>query len=210
MITLFDYWRSSAAYRVRIALGLLDLPYTIIPVDLMKGEHRSPENLARNPQGLVPTLLIDGVTLTQSVAILEYIDETRNAGFLPADPEGRARVRALAYSIAMETSPVCNLSVRTYAEENSAGAFTARGWQEHFIAKGLSGLEKMLDHASTGNFCHGDSITLPDLCLVPQVYNARRIGLDVTSWQRITQIMDRLENIPAVAAAHPDRQQFKG
>lgn len=209
MMTLYDYWRSSAAYRVRIGLSLLGLPYRSIPVDLVKGEHRLPDNLARNPQGLVPTLEIDSQTLTQSLAILEYLDETRAAGFLPADPAGRARVRALAYAIAMETAPVCNLSVRQYAEQASGGEVTALAWQEHFIPRGLAGFEAMLDHPATGDFCHGDRITLADICLVPQAYNARRCGIDVTSFPRTAAILARLESDPAVAAAHPDRHQPK-
>jgi maleylacetoacetate isomerase len=118
---LYDYWRSSAAYRVRIGLNLLGLAHDSIPVDLLTKAHRSAANLARNPQGLVPTLMIDGVTLTQSLAILEYLNETRAAGFLPSDALGRARVRALAYAIAMEVAPVCNLSVRTHAAAISGG-----------------------------------------------------------------------------------------
>jgi maleylacetoacetate isomerase len=210
MTVLYDYWRSSAAYRIRIALAVLKLPHASIPVDLVKGEQRSPENLARNPQGLVPTLAIDGLVLTQSLAILEYLDETRAAGFLPHDAAGRARVRALAYAIAMETSPVSNLSVRSYAAEIAKGAITADDWQAHFIAKGLAGFEAMLDHHSVGRFCHGNTLSLADICLVPQVYNARRIGIDVTLWQRISTIMANLEAEPAVASAHPDKHQPKG
>lgn len=210
MTTLYDYWRSSAAYRIRIALGLINLPHTAIPVDLVKGEQQQPANLARNPQGLVPTLEIDGQTLTQSLAILEYLDETRDAGFLPRDPAERARVRALAYAIAMETAPVCNLSVRNYAAQNSNGGITADSWQTHFIAKGLSAFEAMLNHPATGPFCHGDRVTLPDICLVPQIYNAQRIGLDLSSHSRINSVMAELSRIPAVAAAHPDNHQPKG
>lgn len=204
MITLYDYWRSSAAYRVRIALGLLGLPYTAIPVNLLDGAHRAAENLLRNPQGLVPTLEIDGQTLVQSLAILEYLDETRSAGLLPKDAEGRARVRALAYAIAMEISPVCNLSVRNYAASASAGAITADGWQTHFMALGLAAFERMLDHPATGLCCHGDSISIADICLVPQVYNARRAGIDLNTFPAIARIMVHLESNPAVASARPD------
>jgi maleylacetoacetate isomerase len=123
-VVLYDYWRSSAAYRLRIGLGLLGLGWRAVPVNLLTGEHKAAANLARNPQGLVPTLEIDGLTLTQSLAILEYLDETRGAGWLPGDPAGRARVRALAYAIAMEIHPVCNLSVARFAVENSGGGIT--------------------------------------------------------------------------------------
>ena len=202
MIMLYDYWRSSAAYRVRIALNLLGLPYQSIAVDLMQGEHRLPENLARNPQGLVPTLAIDGLVLTQSVAIIEYLSETHGAGFLPPDAAGRARVRALAYAVAMEIAPVCNLSVRVHAAEISGGAVTADDWQAHFMVPRMAALEAMI---SAGLFSHGARVTLADICLVPQVYNARRLGLDFTALPKISAITARLEAMPAIAAAHPDR-----
>lgn len=210
MITLYDYWRSSAAYRIRIGLNLLGLPYRSVPVDLVKGEQHSPENLARNPQGLVPTLEIDGLTLTQSLAALEYLDEVHGAHFLPPDAPGRARVRALAYVIAMETAPVANLSVRNLAAKLSNGGITADGWQAHFIAKGFTAFEAMLTHPETGPYCHGDRPTLPDICLVPQVYNARRIGLDLAPYPRLAAIATALETLPAVQAAHPDNHQPKG
>jgi maleylacetoacetate isomerase len=200
---LFDYWRSSAAYRVRIALNLIGQPYTSIPVNLLTGEHRAPANLARNPQGLVPTLEIDGLTLTQSVAIIEYLDETRRAGFLPADPAGRAQVRALAYAIAMDLAPVCNLSVRNHAAKVSGGAITADDWVRHFMVPGLQALEAMLQPGS--RFCHGETVTLADIVLVPQIYNARRLAIDLSGLSRITAIMQALEAIPAIAAAHPDQ-----
>jgi maleylacetoacetate isomerase len=203
-ITLYDYWRSSASYRVRIALNLLELAHETVPVNLLEGEQGKPENLARNPQGLVPTLEIDGLRLTQSLAIIDYLNDTRG-GLLPADPAGRARVRALSHVIAMEIAPVCNLSVRTRVAALSGGAMTADDWQRSFISKGFDAFEALLDHPATGLFCHGDSLTMADLCLVPQVYNARRVGCDVTSWPRLAAIAARLEAIPAVAAALPEK-----
>ena len=204
MIVLHDYWRSSAAYRVRIALRLLGLPYESRPVDLLEGEQREPENLARNPQGLVPTLEIDGLRLTQSLAILEYLDETRSAGFLPADAPGRARVRALAYAVAMETHPVCNLRVVRHAAQASGGAITQEGWMHHFIPLGLAGLEALLRGGPEGPYCHGDRVTLADLCLVPQVFNARRWNVELGPYPRIVAIDAALQALPAVQAAHPD------
>lgn len=204
MTTLYDYWRSSAAYRVRIALNLLGLSYGSVPVNLVEGAQRSAENLARNPQGLVPTLEIDGLTLTQSLAIIEYLHET-HGGLLPADAPGRARVRALSYAVAMEIAPVCNLSVRTHVAQLTGGAFTADDWQRHYIGAGLAAVERMLDAPQTGAFCHGDAISMADICLVPQLYNAVRVGLDVASWPTIARVMARLESIPAVQAAHPDK-----
>lgn len=204
MTRLYDYWRSSASYRVRMALNLLGEGFEAIPVDLLQAEQVGAANLARNPQGLVPTVEIDGLTLTQSLAIIEYLNDTRG-GFLPDDAGGRARVRALSYAVAMEIHPICNLRVGRYVEAASGGAVTMKGWQQKFIGEGLAAVEVMLDHPATGRFCHGDQVTMADLCLVPQVYNARRWEVDVTSFSRISRIVAELEVIPAIAAAHPDK-----
>lgn len=201
---LYDYWRSSAAYRLRIALAHLGEPYEPVPVDLLAGEQGQPAHLARNPQGLVPALEIDGLMLTQSLAILEYLDETRGAGFLPDDPAGRVRVRALAHAIAMDIHPVCNLRVARHAVEASAGAITMEAWMRHFIAPGLAAVERLLDHPATGRFCHGDRLGLADICLVPQVHNARRWGVDLAPMPRIVQVVAALEALPAVQAARPE------
>lgn len=203
MITLHDYWRSSASYRVRIALNLLGLAHESVPVDLTLGAQMTPEHLARNPQGLVPVLAIDGESLTQSLAILEYLDEVKGAGFLPKDALGRARVRALSYSVAMDIHPICNLRVARHAVTQSGGTITMEAWMSHFMALGLRGLEGML--TETGLYCHGDRISMADICLVPQVYNARRWGVDLAVLPKLTAISSRLEDLPAFAAAHPDR-----
>lgn len=204
MITLYDYWRSSASYRVRIALNLLGLEYRTVPVNLLDRAHKAPENLARNPQGLVPTLEIDGLMLVQSLAIIEYLNDTRG-GLLPQDAAGKARVRAIADAIAMEIAPICNLSMRNRVAELSGGAVTPEDWQREIMGRGFEDIEIMLKSPQTGRFCHGDSVTMADLCLVPQVYNARRVGLDVASWPTIARIVVNLEEIPAVAAALPEK-----
>lgn len=203
-IILYDYWRSSSAYRIRIALNLLGLPYQSRPVDLVAGDQRSATHLGANPQGLVPVLDIDGLRLTQSLAIVEYLDETRLAGFLPKDPAGRARARALAHAIAMETQPVCNLRVARHAV-SLGGTATMEEWMAHFIRLGLEGFEGLLSQAAELSYCHGEAPGLADICLVPQVYNARRWHVDLASFPRLAAISARAEQLPAFAAAHPDR-----
>jgi maleylacetoacetate isomerase len=204
-VTLYDYWRSSASYRLRIALGLLGQDYNAVAVDLSTGAHHAPEHLARNPQGLIPALELDGHNFTQSLAIIEYLDETRNAGFLPKSPLERARVRRISYAIAMEIHAVCNLSVAKFASDNSGGNITMSGWMQAFIPRGLEAVEVMLAEAETGKFCHGDSVTMVDICLVPQIYNARRWQVKMAATPTIDRIMDALEKVDAVAAAHPDK-----
>jgi maleylacetoacetate isomerase len=204
---LYDYWRSSASYRVRIALNSLGIAYESIAVDLLKQAHKAPTHLARNPQGLVPVLEIDGVSLTQSLAIIEYLDETRPlAAFLPRDAAGRARVRALSYAIAMDIHPVCNMGVAAHVVTLCGGGdATRRSWMRKFIGEGLSAVEALLDHPATGRFCHGDAPTMADFCLVPQVYNADRWGADMSALRRIRSIAEHCALLPAFADAHPDR-----
>ncbi|MEI4484195.1 MULTISPECIES: maleylacetoacetate isomerase [unclassified Phyllobacterium] len=205
--TLYDYWRSSASYRVRIALNSLGIPYTRISVDLLQAEHKSAENLSRNPQGLVPTLVLDGHTFTQSLAIIEYLNEIfPEAGFLPANALGRQRVRALSYAIAMEIHPVCNMNVAAHIVSLTGGGDDARmSWMRKFISEGLTSFERMLDHSETGMFCHGDKPGMADFCLVPQVYNAKRWGADIGNLVRINEIAGRCGALPAFAGAHPDQ-----
>jgi maleylacetoacetate isomerase len=202
-IVLHDYWRSSSAYRVRIALGLAGLAYQSVPVDLSAGEQQSPAHLALNPQALVPVLQIDGLCLTQSLAIIGYLDETRGLGLLPQTPAGRAQAHALAYAICMDTQPVCNLRVACHAVD-LGGAATMEGWMQHFIALGLAGFEALLARAPEQRFCHGDQPGLADICLIPQLYNARRWGVDLAAFPRAKRISARAEALPAFAAAHPD------
>jgi maleylacetoacetate isomerase len=202
---LFDYWRSSASYRVRIALNLLGVPYQSVPVDLLSGQHKQPDHLGRNPQGLVPALDIDGHMLTQSLAIIEYLSETRpGSGLLPNDPLGRHRARALSHAIAMDIHPVCNLGVVFHVIQQSSDPEAARvAWMRKFIGEGLAAFEKMLDNPQTGAFCHGDRPTMADICLVPQVYNAERWGADLSACSRLVAIAETCRKLPAFAAARP-------
>jgi maleylacetoacetate isomerase len=204
MIRLYDYWQSSSSYRVRIGLNLLGVPYDRVPVDLTAQEQGGPQNLARNPQGMVPTLEIDGHMLTQSLAILEYLNEEFAAGWLPQPALARARVRALCMSVAMEIQPVCNMRVAQTAVAASGGAHTLERWMQDHIGPGLAAVDALLDHPQTGQFCHGDSVTLADICLLPQIYNARRWGVDLARLPRITAIERALLALDAVRRAHPD------
>lgn len=205
-IILFDYWRSSASYRVRIALESLGLAYRRESVDLLDGAQRAPEHRARNPQGLVPALLIEGHMLAQSLAIIEYLAETRpQARFLPADPLGRQRVRTLSYAIAMEIHPVCNTGVINHVVAITGGGEEVRlAWMKKYIGEGLLAVEKLLDNPATGTFCHGDTPGMADFCLVPQVYNAERWGVDLSGLERVRRIAETCRALPAFKAAHPE------
>lgn len=204
MIRLYDYWASSSSYRVRIGLNLLGLDYDRVQIDLRANEQAGHENLTRNPQGIVPTLEIDGHRLTQSLAILEYLDEVYAAGWLPDSALARARVRALAMAVAMEIQPVCNLRVAQEAVAASGGALGLESWMRDHIGPGLAAVEKLLDHQQTGQFCHGDTVTLADICLLPQVYNARRWGVDMAPLPRICAIEQAMLALDAVQAALPE------
>ncbi len=205
MTVLYDYWRSSASYRVRIALNTLGIDYRTEPVNLLEGQQRSSEHLERNPQGLVPALDIDGYMLTQSLAIIEYLDETRDAGFLPKDPLGRQRVRALAAAIAMEIHPVCNTSVVGHVMQLTGGGDAVRSeWMQTYIGRGLKAFEAMLQSEQTGLFCHGDTPGLADFCLMPQIYNADRWGADYAACPTLTAIAGRCAELKPFADAHPD------
>lgn len=204
---LYHYWRSSASYRVRIALNLLGVDCDYVAIDLMADEHRAPAYLARNPQGLVPVLEIDGLMMSQSLAIAEYLHETRaGSTLLPADAAGRQHARALAYAVAMEIHPVTNLEVANHAMAISNGDDAARkAWMQKFNGERLEKLETLLRHGPQFEFCHGDQPGLADLCLVPQVYNAERWDVDMSGMPLISQKVAACRALPAFAAAHPDR-----
>ena len=204
-VTLYDFWRSSASYRLRIALNMAGLAYESIPVDLTRNEHRSADHLARNPQGFVPVLEIDGLQLTQSLAILSYLDHTRDLGLLPADPAERARVEALAHAIAVDIHPVCNLQVATYAVEITGDSDMRATWMRRFIRPGLQAFEALLEGFEQTPFCCGDAPMLPDICLMPQIYNARRWGVQIDDLAHVMGVVAACEAHPAFEAAHPDR-----
>jgi maleylacetoacetate isomerase len=208
---LYDYFRSSAAYRVRIALNVKGVvPDERTYVHLRMGSQRAQDYLALNPQGLVPALeLDDGSVLAQSLAIIEYLDETRpEPPLLPADPVARARVRAIALSIACEIHPLNNLRVLNYLIGTMGVSREQKdGWYRYWIDVGFEALEKTLARdPATGNFCHGDAPTLADICLVPQMANARRFEIDLSPYPTLVRIESACNALPAFAQAAPARQ----
>lgn len=202
---LYDYWRSSASYRVRIALNLAGIEYRAVTVDLREGAHRSLEHLARNPQGLVPVLEIDGHRFTQSLAILDYLDRTRDLGLLPGDHVRRSHVVALAHSVAVDVHPVCNLSVAVHVVALTNGGDTARrDWMQHFIAPGMAAFEALLEPFDQNPYCCGETPSLADICLMPQLYNAQRWDVALDQYPKLRAVAAACANHPAFAAAHPN------
>jgi maleylpyruvate isomerase len=208
---LFDYFRSSASYRVRIGLGLKGLAVETVPVHLVRdgGEQLKPAYRAVNPSALVPALQDGDATITQSMAILEYLEETHPAvPLLPADALGRARVRSLALMIACDIHPLNNLRILRYLVKQAGLSEEAKNaWYVHWVEEGLAALEAHLAGSSdTGRFCHGDTPTLADCFLVPQVFNAVRFNVDMTPYPTIMRIDAACQEMPAFAAAHPSKQ----
>ena len=203
-VILYDFWRSSASYRLRIALNLAGIVYQAVSVDLTRDEQKSPEHLARNPQGFVPVLEIDGIRLTQSLAILDYLDRTRELALLPAESAGRAMVQALAHSIAVDIHPICNLQVAAHAVAITGREEERQAWMQRFIRPGLEAFEAMLASFEQSPFCCGETPGLADICLMPQLYNANRWGVEVNDLERIAKVAESCAKHPAFAAAHPD------
>ena len=204
---LHGYFRSSASYRVRIALNLKGLRAEYLPHHLRKGEQCAPAYLALNPQGLVPTLEDgSGTVLTQSLAIIEWLDETHpEPPLLPRDPLQRAKVRAFAMALACDTHPVQNLKVLARLREMGLPEEQVTGWAAWANREGLTACETLLAHES-GPFCFGAAPTIADLCLVPQLANARRFGVDVAAFPRLLQAEAAAKALAAFADAAPDRQ----
>ena len=204
---LYTYFRSSAAFRVRIALNLKGLEYEPVFVHLAKGEHRQPGYSGVNPQGLLPTLeLDDGTRLTQSLAIIEYLDAKHpSPPLLPRDELGKARVRSLAYLVASEIHPLNNLRVLQHLKRLGQTQEQIDTWYRHWIADGLAKLESDLGQAKA-KFCHGDSPTLADCCLVPQIFNAKRYNSDLTPYPTTLRVFESCMQLEAFDRAQPSKQ----
>lgn len=207
MIRLHGYWRSGAAYRVRIGLALKGVAYEQVHHDLRTGAQRADDYARLNPQRLVPTLEAGDLVLTQSVAILEWLDECHpQPPLLPGDPNGRAIVRSMAATIASDTHPLHNLRVlNALRKEFGADDAGVQRWIAHWLGDGLAAVDRLVDRHGNG-FAYGDRPTLADCCIVPALYAARRFAVDLTRFPALVDAGQRAMALPEIAAAHPDRQ----
>ena len=205
---LYDYWRSSAAYRVRIALNLKGVDYEQRQVDLREGEQQADDYRALNPQGLVPMLELDGHRLTQSLSMIVYLDQVfPEPPLMPRDPADGAHVRAMALAVACDIHPVQNLRVNNYLKDrlgHSQEEVTA--WDAHWIREGFAALETMAKPGAS-RFLFGDEPTIADICLVPQLYNARRFNVPLDDYPTLLRADENANRLDAFSAAHPDKQQ---
>ena len=203
-ITLHDYWRSSASYRVRIALAMKQVDYQRHDVNLIKREQVSPENLAVNPQGLVPTLEIDGLVLGQSLAIIDYLDARfPEPRLIPIDPFARAMTLQRALVIAADIHPIDNLRVLRRLSEMGIDQAARDDWYRHWIELGFRALETQLAARGSERFCFGNAPTVADVCLVPQVANSQRVSMDLAPYPRIRAINEHCLTLPAFDRARP-------
>jgi maleylacetoacetate isomerase len=210
-VKLYSFFRSSAAYRARIALNVKGLQYEYVAKHLVKngGEHRSADYLAINPQGFIPALEHDGVLITQSVAIIEYLDEVfPSPPFLPKRPVDRAAVRAMSLLVACDIHPLNNLRVLNYLKSPLSQSTEAiADWYKNWIAEGFLALEQLIaKHSSDGRYCFGNTVTMADVLLVPQVANSRRYQMDLTPYPTLKKVTIHLESLPAFLAARPEVQ----
>ena len=209
MMKLYGYWRSSASFRVRLALYLKELEFEYHPVHLVKdgGEQHTPEYRKLNPAGLVPTFVDDEVTLNQSLAIIEYLDECyKQHPLLPSATVDKARARALAYDLACELQPVTNLRVLKYLTgELNCSDEQRNDWIHHWVHQSFTAFEQRLTETA-GDYCYGDSVTLADICLLPQVYNAERFKVPLYNYPTLVAVHDRLQQLTAVQQARPENQ----
>ncbi len=205
---LYDYFRSSASYRVRIALNLKGIAYEQRAISLVQGEQQAPSYRALNPQGFVPMLEIDGHRLVQSLSIIVYLDQKyRDPPLMPADPAEAAHVRSLALAVACDIHPLNNLRVLKYLRGPLGVSEEAKDeWYRHWVAEGLSAREEMA-RPRAGAFLFGDSPTIADICLVPQLYNARRFSVPIADYPTLRRADETASAHAAFAAAHPDRQE---
>ncbi len=208
-LTLYQYWRSSCSWRVRWVLALKNLSYQSVPINLLKNEQDSPAYLAKNPAGLLPCLEVNGKVLVESLAIIEWLEETYPQNpILPRESWDRAKVREIALTIAAGIQPLQNLRVQRHHSEDPK---ERELWSRYFIEKGLKLVEGQLERiekekASLGRYCYGDSLTLADIFLIPQVYNAKRFAVDFKELPRCAAVYEHCLSEPACAASSPERQ----